>query len=278
VSNLTPKKSKRQISEVDDFHPLVAGWLQKQGYPYEHHVKLADGIVDFVASIDGKKTLIECKTGPVRNREVAQLVGYMWDVPGSIGMIALPADSIDERAITLCKRWDIEMLPIEIGDAPELVREKIIRDFNKELKSLRGANAYFSIYRHFKPELDLGYKDLVQYYLDRFPKMIDPIIARFLKISCGLEVVRELHSVLLSAGFDKATGLSSTDITCLLHIYIMAEHAKTAGLELKVPHFEYSDGEDYAELVGRIGLEEFFGKIEGKWIREELEKRDRGHA
>ena len=112
----------------------------------------------------------------------------------------------------------------------------------------------------------------MQYYLDRLPAIIRPALGRFLEIESPSNVIRALRNVLLSAGFDKATGLSTTDISCLIHAHILAQHSCTIGEALEVPRLKYSDGENLAELVDRIGLENFFGETESKWLREELEK------
>lgn len=56
------RTNNAQCLEIDDFHPLVAQWLDANGFTYQHEVDMPIlGRADFVAMRDNVTYVIECK-------------------------------------------------------------------------------------------------------------------------------------------------------------------------------------------------------------------------
>lgn len=113
--------ANRSFKEVEEYHPVVAEWLDENGYSYEHHVELDDGIVDFIAihNETGEILSVEAKvnTGK-RGRFFAQALDYARQIPDSIPCVALPSWQITDKTREVCEYYGIRMLVIEI-DQPE---------------------------------------------------------------------------------------------------------------------------------------------------------------
>ncbi len=102
------------MSEIRDFHPLVADWLTTNGYTHKHHVKLPlGGTADFVATKDGQTFVVECKIGVPNYRAIVQTLDYCSQIDGALPMIF--ANETSESFERMCQNKGI---PFHVLDMP----------------------------------------------------------------------------------------------------------------------------------------------------------------
>lgn len=109
------------MDEIRDFHPLVAKWLDENGYDYQHEVTIKGLRVDFLAKHreTGEFMLVEAKLRvkkPDRFRAtMAQAMHYEEEFDKkATAAVAVPADEVQESYPRLCKRFNIRLIPIEV--------------------------------------------------------------------------------------------------------------------------------------------------------------------
>src|ERR1700690_1848179 len=153
--------AKNSISEVRDFHPIVADWLKTNGYPFTHHFQIADGEVDFYAQIDHQITLIECKTETIKSRHVAQLVGYCMDSPGSKGVLAIPDTLLTSRAMIICQKADVQLMTFSV-DWELIQRQATIESAYDRIKGLDAILTASEAFSRSVPEMNIeaAYKEI----------------------------------------------------------------------------------------------------------------------
>ncbi len=99
------------MSEVRDFHPLVADWLTANGYTHQHHVKMPiGGIADFVATKNGQTFIVECKIGVPNYRAIVQTLDYCSQIDGSLPMIV--CDETSDVFARLCEIKCVSLIVI----------------------------------------------------------------------------------------------------------------------------------------------------------------------
>lgn len=106
------------MNEVKDFHPLVEQWLIENGYTFRHHVRLEDGIADYIAERNGETIVIECKSdgsasSAKNGRFFAQVLDYARQVPNSKPCAAMPSYLVTDKTREICEYYGIRLIVIE---------------------------------------------------------------------------------------------------------------------------------------------------------------------
>jgi hypothetical protein len=112
------------MDEIRDFHPLVENWLTANGYTFQHHVKLEDGIADYIAERNNELIVVECKADGSKSeartgRFFAQVLDYARQVPNSKPYVALPTYLFTNKTQEICKYYDIGLILIECDEPDE---------------------------------------------------------------------------------------------------------------------------------------------------------------
>lgn len=109
-------KPRKRYNEANVIHPLVAAWLDKNGYSYIHEYPLPDfGVVDFYAThSDGHKLLVEAKLNTL-SKVMTQLAGYGVQLPGVRLAIAAPAGAFTEQVKRVAYKYNVLTIPLEVN-------------------------------------------------------------------------------------------------------------------------------------------------------------------
>lgn len=109
------------MSEVRDFHPVVAQWLTANGYEYRHHVRMPiAGVADFVATKDGQTFVVECKVDFPSYRNIIQVLDYCSQIDGALPMIVRPVTSGTFTELCRVKGVTLVLIDMPEDNAPEL--------------------------------------------------------------------------------------------------------------------------------------------------------------
>lgn len=106
----------KTVPERDVFHPLVAEWLEANGYTYEHEFALPDfGRVDFKATHkqDGHVLLVECKPNDYAIRAIMQVKTYAAQIPGAKAAIAVVAGRAAEEERRVASKHNVQIIELE---------------------------------------------------------------------------------------------------------------------------------------------------------------------
>lgn len=108
------------MNERHDFHPLVATWLENNGYSYRHEVKMPEyGRADFIAiHEDGHTLIVECKidVAAKSKKSLKQLLRYQRQIADSKAGYAIPLELVSDSIAESCVAYGIQLIPIYISD------------------------------------------------------------------------------------------------------------------------------------------------------------------
>lgn len=114
------------MTEIRDFHPLVASWLTENGYTYKHEFKMPEyGKADFVAQhADGHRLIVECKIGygARDGRSIIQLLDYGRQMPDCRMAYAIPSHLVSDNIIKLCENYSVMLLPIHVDSETDPIQ------------------------------------------------------------------------------------------------------------------------------------------------------------
>jgi len=105
------------MNEVKDFHPLVAAWLNENGYTYIHEYKLPDfGYVDFFATHQktGEQLMVECKPDTRIKAGIFQLAGYRVQMPTVAACLAVNRHNITPDIEAVATKYNIGIIGIDV--------------------------------------------------------------------------------------------------------------------------------------------------------------------
>jgi len=124
--------------EIKHLHPLVANWLDSNGYVYKREVKMPEyGRADFVA-VDSNncKLIIECKVEMKRHsrESILQLLGYCHQLGENVrGAIATVDTNFTEHAINLCDFYDVDLILINASKYQSSINLELFKNKNIEI-------------------------------------------------------------------------------------------------------------------------------------------------